>query len=222
MSFHILLIENNSLESQASLQPCLTEEGYQVNKVHTPQEVAAGLQVDWPDAVVYFSFPGAPGLDTFRQPMDTIGLQLPWLVVDPDGAQPLPNDRLVTGLTTTDPEKIAKTLQTILKRQKQRFIRLPGLILDCRDHLLLRDGQPFSLTPKEFKLLHLLIQNADQVTSRREIMRQVWDTDYLGDTRTLDVHIRWLRKKLEENPSRPRRLITVRGVGYHFVSHPDE
>jgi DNA-binding response OmpR family regulator len=49
-------------------------------------------------------------------------------------------------------------------------------------------------------------------------MQEVWDTDYMGDTRTLDVHIRWLREKIEENPSHPRRLITVRGVGYHFVT----
>jgi DNA-binding response OmpR family regulator len=53
-------------------------------------------------------------------------------------------------------------------------------------------------------------------------MQEVWETDYLGDTRTLDVHIRWLREKIEENPSRPRHLITVRGVGYHFIAEPEK
>jgi DNA-binding response OmpR family regulator len=105
--------------------------------------------------------------------------------------------------------------------QKNRFIRLPNLILDCQRYQVLRNGQAYLLTPKEFKLLRLLIDNHDQVLSRKEIMQQVWETDYMGDTRTLDVHIRWLREKIEEEASHPRRLITIRGVGYRFVMNPE-
>jgi DNA-binding response OmpR family regulator len=60
------------------------------------------------------------------------------------------------------------------------------------------------------------MENAGEVLSRGTIMKEVWETDYLGDTRTLDVHIRWVREKLEDNPSRPQYIITVRGVGYRF------
>jgi DNA-binding response OmpR family regulator len=61
-----------------------------------------------------------------------------------------------------------------------------------------------------------LMENAGEVLNRGTIMKEVWETDYLGDTRTLDVHIRWVREKLEDNPSRPQYIITVRGVGYRF------
>ena len=86
---------------------------------------------------------------------------------------------------------------------------------------MLRQGQIYSLTPKEFKLLNLLVSSPDQIFSRKVIMQEVWETDYLGDTRTLDVHIRWIREKIEDNPSRPQRVITIRGVGYRFILNPE-
>ena len=64
------------------------------------------------------------------------------------------------------------------------------------------------------------MEHADEALSRGTIMKEVWETDYLGDTRTLDVHIRWLREKLEDDPSHPRLIITVRGVGYRFLPQP--
>lgn len=66
----------------------------------------------------------------------------------------------------------------------------------------------------EARLLATLLRYPNQVVSRATLMREVWDTDYLADTRTLDVHVSWLRRKIEENPTWPRRLVTVRGVGY--------
>ncbi|MEM8857343.1 MAG: response regulator transcription factor [Chloroflexota bacterium] len=75
------------------------------------------------------------------------------------------------------------------------------------------------LTPKLTTLLELLMRNVDQVVSRQEIMEQVWQTTYLGDTRTLDVHIRWIRQAVEEIPNKPKVLTTVHGVGYIFNSN---
>jgi DNA-binding response OmpR family regulator len=72
----------------------------------------------------------------------------------------------------------------------------------------------WQLRPKEAAVLELLMRNAGTVVSRRQIMKQVWETDYIGDTRTLSVHICWLRQKIEDDPKRPRLLRTVRGVGY--------
>lgn len=78
------------------------------------------------------------------------------------------------------------------------------------------NGQVIALKPKEFELLLFLAQHRGQVLSREHILQQVWDWDYYGDSRTVDVHIRWLREKIEEDPSRPVRIITVRGAGYRF------
>ena len=78
------------------------------------------------------------------------------------------------------------------------------------------DPTPIKLTPMEARLLAVLMQSCGQVVSRARLMRQVWQTDYLGDTRTLDVHICWLRRKVEEDPARPRLILTRRGVGFEL------
>lgn len=83
------------------------------------------------------------------------------------------------------------------------------------------NGEVHNLPPKLFGLLMLLIENSGKIVYRENIMKTVWHTDYMGDTRTLDVHIRWLREKLEENPSAPKHLLTVRGSGYRFIENPD-
>ncbi|MBC7339712.1 MAG: response regulator transcription factor [Firmicutes bacterium] len=77
-------------------------------------------------------------------------------------------------------------------------------------------GENVELRPKEFDLLWLLVQNRGMVLSRDLILEKVWGYDFPGDTRTVDVHIRWLREKIEENPGQPRWITTVRGLGYRF------
>ncbi|MGH2535800.1 MAG: response regulator transcription factor [Candidatus Promineifilaceae bacterium] len=76
------------------------------------------------------------------------------------------------------------------------------------------------LTPKLAQLLEKFLRHPNEVIARQELMRQVWDTSYFGDTRTLDVHMRWLREVIEEDPARPRFLRTVRGIGYIFSIQP--
>ena len=86
-----------------------------------------------------------------------------------------------------------------------------------QQYLYFRDGRPpIKFTPKEAHLLAVLMQSPGQVVSRAKIMKEVWQTDYLGDTRTLDVHVCWLRQKLEDDPTNPQLLLTERGVGYQL------
>ena len=73
-----------------------------------------------------------------------------------------------------------------------------------------------TLSPKEFKLLELFMKNPKRVWSRDLILEKIWEIDFIGDTKTVDVHVRWLREKLEEDPSAPKFLKTVRGFGYKF------
>jgi DNA-binding response OmpR family regulator len=88
------------------------------------------------------------------------------------------------------------------------------LLLNTRQAFV--NSREVTLRYKEFELLSLLVSRAGEVVSRAELFDQVWGTDWLGDTRTLDVHIRWLREKIEEDASHPRYIQTVRGVGYLF------
>lgn len=81
---------------------------------------------------------------------------------------------------------------------------------------VLFEGKPLPLKPKEYELLHFLAIHRGQVLTREHILEKVWGWDFIGDSRTVDVHIRWLREKIEKDPAKPERIVTVRGAGYRF------
>jgi two-component system response regulator RegX3 len=89
--------------------------------------------------------------------------------------------------------------------------------LDPERHEAFVDGEPIPLPPKEFELLHVLLARTGRLLTRDYLIDEVWGSDYVGDTRTLDVHIKRLRQKIEADPHRPTHLVTVRGLGYKFV-----
>lgn len=90
------------------------------------------------------------------------------------------------------------------------------LSLDPNRHEVFLRGEPVLMPLKEFDLLWVLMSNAGQLLTREKLMRQVWGDDYFGDTKTLDVHIKRLRSKIEDTPSKPARIVTIRGLGYKF------
>ena len=100
-------------------------------------------------------------------------------------------------------------------RVSERF-HFEGIIIDLGRRELLREGKVIHLKPKEFDLLAFIARNRGIVLSRDLILERVWGWDYDGGSRTVDVHMRWLREKIERDPSNPTRIITIRGVGYRF------
>ncbi|MEY4655418.1 MAG: response regulator transcription factor [Rhodoluna sp.] len=88
--------------------------------------------------------------------------------------------------------------------------------MDIDRHIVYFKGEKVSMPLKEFELLELLLENKNRVLTRGQIIDQVWGSNYYGDTKTLDVHVKRLRSKIEEDPARPRHLLTVRGLGYKF------
>ncbi len=99
---------------------------------------------------------------------------------------------------------------------KHEVLRSGDLEIDSVSHTARLGGQPLELKPREFDLLALLAQNKARAFTRDQILERLWGYDYYGDSRTVDVHIRWLREKIEPEPSKPVRIITIRGVGYRF------
>ena len=93
-----------------------------------------------------------------------------------------------------------------------------GLRIDLGRHQVVVDGDPVQLTPSEFKLCSLLSQQPERVFTRRQIMEYLWESPYVGDQHACEVHISNLRRKLERDPAKPERIITVRGVGYKLVA----
>ncbi len=99
---------------------------------------------------------------------------------------------------------------------KGSILRVANLLLDMNQHRASRDGVELNLKPREFELLAFLMLNQGQVFSREQLLDKVWGYEYVGDSRTVDVHVRWLREKIEVDPSDPHLLETVRGVGYRL------
>jgi two-component system OmpR family response regulator/two-component system alkaline phosphatase synthesis response regulator PhoP len=216
LSLKVLLVENESIVPH-SLKSDLLDSGYAVTTVHAPVEVFSASTYEWPDVVVINDCDGSLDVEAIYQALDETSLQLPCLIVTRDttarrafAAAYLP--------VPFNSHQFTQSLKKAIGRQNDRFLRVGDTVLDGLKRRMQREGRITHLTPKEFKLLHLLMENAGEVLSRGRIMKDVWETEYLGDTRTLDVHIRWVREKLEDNPSRPRHIVTVRGVGYRFAS----
>jgi two-component system OmpR family response regulator len=95
-------------------------------------------------------------------------------------------------------------------------MKIANLEIDFARHQVSRGESVLDLSPREFELLAFLARNRGQAFSRDHHLERVWGYDYAGNTRTVDVHIRWLRQKIEEDPSHPKHLLTVRGMGYKF------
>jgi DNA-binding response OmpR family regulator len=98
----------------------------------------------------------------------------------------------------------------------EKFLQAGKIKIDTIRHSVYRNGDPVELNPKEFELLAYLVSNKGQVMGREQILRKVWGYEYIGNDRTVDVHMRWLRQKLEDDAENPQHLVTVRGYGYKF------
>ena len=113
-------------------------------------------------------------------------------------------------------EQAASSAATAASSDAPQTAELGAIEVDLRGHRLLRDGAVLPVKPKAFELLTFLMRNPGQAFTRDQLLEKVWGYDYAGETRTVDVHIHWLRRAIEPDPARPEFLHTVRGVGYVF------
>ncbi len=113
-------------------------------------------------------------------------------------------------------------IRAVLRRRVDLEVDDGGIVevgavrMDVERHSVAVDGREVNMPLKEFELLELLLRNAGRVLTRGQLIDRVWGSDYFGDTKTLDVHIKRIRSKIEDSPSEPTRLVTVRGLGYRF------
>ncbi|WP_306214922.1 response regulator transcription factor [Actinoplanes sp. RD1] len=121
------------------------------------------------------------------------------------------------------PRELVARIRAVLRRQGAEApeVTTPTLAagpvrMDVERHVVTVDGSSVQLPLKEFELLELLLRNAGRVLTRGQLIDRVWGADYVGDTKTLDVHVKRLRSKVEPEPSAPRYIVTVRGLGYKF------
>ncbi|MDQ1640813.1 MAG: two-component system, OmpR family, response regulator RegX3 [Actinomycetota bacterium] len=118
--------------------------------------------------------------------------------------------------------ELVARIRAVLRRQGEPDELVPSTVeagpvrLDVDRHVVSVGGEPVALPLKEFELLELLLRNAGRVLTRGQLIDRVWGSDYVGDTKTLDVHVKRLRAKVEPDPAVPRHIVTVRGLGYKF------
>jgi len=218
VSLKVLLVES-ATEVSHSVEPDLLERGDEVIVTHSPGNAPSMAMANWPDLIVVNACAGLLNVDEICRALDETRLDFPRLIVSRDEAHNHTARDVVLPIPYSS-RQLTQRISKAMGDQNNRFSRAGDIILDGLKRRMQRLGRIEHLTPKEFKLLRLLMQHAGEVLNRGTIMKEVWETDYLGDTRTLDVHIRWLREKLEDDPSHPQYIVTVRGIGYRFSPEP--
>jgi DNA-binding response OmpR family regulator len=147
------------------------------------------------------------------------------LLIDEEAEVTAECQRLTCGNVLQMPftaRRVVNRTVKLLNHHQGSLLRVGELTLNLQTKCVHRGERVSRLTPKQAMLLQVFMEHTGQTMTRKELMETVWNTNYMGDTRTLDVHVRWLREKIEENPSRPRYLRTVRGIGYRFGIPPAE
>jgi DNA-binding response OmpR family regulator len=110
-------------------------------------------------------------------------------------------------------EEIGKSNETQTQHKKLEF---GNLVINLTRREVTRDDEPLALKPQEYELLVFFAEHKGQMLSREFVLERVWGWDFIGDSRTVDVHVRWIRQKIEDDPGNPKRIVTVRGGGYRF------
>ena len=224
----ILVVEDEPAIAEA-VSYGLRDAGFEVDCAGDGDSaVAAARSTPYDLMVLDLLLPGRPGLDVCRA-LRAEGRDLPIVMLTALDAE---SDR-VTGLDlgaddyVTKPFSIAELVSRVRAQLRRRAlnrsstgerIQLGALDLDVARHSATLDGRPLRLTVSEFRLVRLLASQPGRAFSREELVENLWDSDFVGDRRAIDVHISNLRRKLEANPREPRRLLTVRGIGYRLVA----
>jgi DNA-binding response OmpR family regulator len=225
MSERILVVDDEPALRDA-VGYALRSEGYEVTTIGDGESAVELVSADPPDVVVLdVMLPGLSGVEVCRRLRDTVDIPIVMLT-----ARDAEVDR-VMGLEAgaddyvTKPFSMAELVSRVrailrrrdLDRRGLGAITVGDLTLDPQRHRIVIEGRQVDVTPSEFTVLSLLASIPDRVFSRREIMQRLWDSQYVGDQRACDVHISNLRRKIERDPQRPERLLTVRGTGYKLV-----
>jgi two-component system response regulator RegX3 len=232
MSVQTVLVVEDEESFIDALSVGLKREGFRVEVARDGMEALNRFDIVNPDLVLLdVMLPRVSGIDVCRQLRRRT--QVPIIMVTAKGAE----IDTVVGLEVGADDYITKPyrLRELVARIRAVLRRAPGerdgsvngeltdgalvvgdVSLDPEQHEVVVRGESISLPLKEFELLHLLLANAGRVLPRETLIDRVWGTDYVGDTKTLDVHVKRLRAKVEPDPANPVRIVTIRGLGYKY------
>jgi len=223
-----VLVVDDEPALRDTLGYALRQEGFEVE---LREDGDSGLQAALEDGfdlvILDLMLPGLPGTEVCRRlraesPIPIVMLTARGAEIDRVMGLEIGADDYVTKPFSMA-ELIGRVRAILRRRELDRrgvgsIRRVGGLELDSLRHQVRIDGELISLTPSEFRLLGFLAAEPERVFSRREIMQHLWDSSYVGDQRACDIHISNLRRKVERDPTDPKRIVTVRGVGYKLAA----
>ena len=228
MARTVLVVEDEPTVRE-TLAEALTEEGLQVSTAADGPSGLERFRADKPDLVLLdLMLPRMSGIEVCRIIRAESSVPILMLTARDSELDKVLGLELGADDYVTKPfslRELQARIRALLRRSEQasapaakpsKVIDLGRVRVDLAGHQILRDSEPLPVKPKAFELLAFLIGNAGQVFSRDQLLERVWGYEYAGETRTVDVHVHWLRKRIEEDAANPRYLQTVRGVGYVF------
>lgn len=227
----VLLVDDDAL-MRRSLAFHLEQAGYQVHAAANAEDALDFVRLSPPDLVVLdIGLPGMDGLEALRELKAKHDLPVIFLTarrreLDEVVGLELGADDYIT--KPFDVDVVLAHIKAVLRRTrtsrpaeaaKTRLV-LGDLEINSQSHTVSCSGQYVDLSPREFDLLQVLASQPDKVIPTEDLLAQVWGAEFIGQPQVVYVHIRWLRQKLESDPDHPRRIQTVRGVGYKLVPQP--
>ena len=221
----VLVVEDEESFSDA-LSYMLRKEGFEPVVATTGPQALAEFDRGGADIVLLdLMLPGLPGTEVCRQLRSRSGVPIIMLTAKDSEVDKVVGLELGADDYVTKPysaRELVARIRAVLRRRSdaepahEAVLEAGPVRMDVERHVVAVDGESVTLPLKEFDLLELLLRNAGRVLTRSQLIDRVWGSDYVGDTKTLDVHVKRLRAKLEPDPANPRHLLTVRGLGYKF------
>ncbi|MDQ1131073.1 response regulator transcription factor [Microbacterium sp. SORGH_AS_0888] len=205
----------------------LRREGFEVETVEDGAAALAVFREHGADIVLLdLMLPGIPGTEVCRQLRVESAVPIIMLTAKDSEVDIVVGLELGADDYVTKPysaRELLARMRAVLRRYAQldadldeRVLSGGRVVLDIDRHTVAVDGSEIAMPLKEFELLEVLMRNAGRVLTRGQLIDRVWGTDYFGDTKTLDVHIKRIRSRIERKPGNPEMLVTVRGLGYRF------
>jgi DNA-binding response OmpR family regulator len=221
-----ILIVDDEPTLRETLAEALDADGFRVLTAADGREALSRFREHQPDLVVLdLMLPELSGIEVCRIIRAESGVPIVMLTAKTSELDKVVGLELGADDYVTKPfslRELTARIRALLRRTEQLaeaptpLVELGALTVDLAGHRLLRDGELVPLKPKVFELLAYLLRHPGQVLSREQLLEHVWGYDYAGETRTVDVHVHWLRAAIEPAPAEPVYLHTVRGVGYVF------
>ena len=220
----VLVVEDEESYSDA-LSYMLRKEGFEVAVANTGPAALTEFDRAGADIVLLdLMLPGLPGTEVCRQIRQTSNVPVIMVSAKDDEVDKVVGLELGADDYVTkpySPRELVARIRAVLRRGIEpdlspATLEAGPVRMDVERHVVSVNGDVVALPLKEFELLELLLRNSGRVLTRGQLIDRVWGTDYVGDTKTLDVHVKRVRAKIEPEPSEPRYIVTVRGVGYKF------